>query len=306
MSENDRISTKSILIQQAHTDVLYRDLHLINDAVRRELGPLPAREMPPQTKRKPELSIGLRAPTSNSHIIQETNDVSVKHLTAAATIAVLGLAACQQNHAASASQTAEKPIAEQATPAPASDMQTAAAVFASDKGRDWDAYSALTQVKWVQPAPKEFATGRYSRSGEILLQGFGIKDIPNGKPGTDYATEKRNEGESILTATGTLSGVESVSIAKPLYSDDYLHILKTQFGSTANVTAIADQCPAPEYEEGAGNGAFFEVSLSGGNTIYVQASQKDGGKYTDGFTVFDLTRTRPSDAIAELHCKPVK
>lgn len=291
-------------IQQAHADTLYRDVNLINEAVRAELGPMPLTRASSPPRRKPTLPIHPRPVAIADENLQETDEVSLKHLTAAVAIATLGLAACQKQEASPPS--VEKREVEQVAPVPATDMQAAAEAFASDKGRDWDAYATLSTVKWKDSVPQEFVAGRYSRSGEILLQGFTTKDIPNGKPGTEYATVKRNEGESTLNVTGTLSGVETVSISKPLYSDDYLSILKNQFGSAAAVATIADQCPAPEYEEGAGSGAFFEVSLAGNRKLYVQASQKDGGKYTDGFTVFDLTRTRPTDAIAQLNCKPVE
>lgn len=292
------------LIRQAHADMLHRDVATINEAVRRELGPPPIGGAPKQTKRKPTLPAYPRR-SIDEPTLQETDNVRLKHLTTATAIAALGLAACQQENAAAQHSTSAAPRTEQAVSIPASDMQAAAALFVSDKGRDWDAYGSLAQVKWTDPAPQEVINGRYSRSGKVFLQGFSVKDIPNGRPGTEYATVKRNEGESTLSVTGTLSGVESISISKPLFSDDYLGTLRNQFG-TVNVSLIADQCPAPEYQEGAGEGAFFEVSLPDKSEVFIQASQQDGGKYTDGFTVFDLTRSRPSEAIAAMNCRQVK
>ncbi|MEH6419654.1 hypothetical protein [Pseudomonas sp. CGJS7] len=292
-------------IALAQADALRRDLDLINGATRSELGLRLASDATSRPKRKPILATSSAAPGSSEELRQEIDDVSIKHLTAIAASATLGLAACQQENAAAPPPPIETARVEQVAPVTISDMQAAASVFASERGRDWDAYGALSQVKWKDSVPQEFTAGRYSRSGTVLLQGFTIKDIPNGKPGSDYATTKRNEGESTLTVAGTLSGVDSVSIRKPLYSDNYLGVLNNQF-KAARISTIADQCPAPEYEEGAGEGAFFEVSLADNRKIYVQASQKDGGKNTDGFTVFDLTRQRPSDAISELNCKAVE
>lgn len=229
--------------------------------------------------------------------------MSLNHLTAAAAIAILSLAGCQKGTAAVESPAGSKPGTERAAPAQSSDMLAAAKLFASDKGRDWAAYSALPQVKWIDPSPKQYAPGRYSQHGKVLLLGFSVKEVPNGRPGPDYATTQRNEGESTLSINGSQASVESVSISKPFYSDDYLGVLKNQFGAAAEISTIADGCSPGEGEEDAGNGAFFAVSLAEGDRIYVQASQQDGGKYTAGFTVFDLTRTQPTEVMAQLDCK---
>jgi hypothetical protein len=335
MSDSDHLRASTLAsIEWARDNALFRDLAIINRRTHNELGPPTLTTPSKEARRKPNLpNQRYNDIVPYEQLPQEADDVNLKHLVAVATVAASSLVACQQGtasadnavsrksgseqvapassrdmlaqeNAAHPATAATSPAIKQLTPAPTNDMQAVAIVFASDKSRDWDAYAKLSQVKWNDPTLQERTAGHYGRSGTILLQGFTVKDIPNGKPGLDYATVKRNEGESTLNVTGTLSGVESVSISKPLYSDNYLNILKNQFGRTAEVVTIAEQCPAPEYEEGAGNGAFFEVSLAGGAKIYVQASQKDGGKYTDGFTVFDLSRTRPSEVITELNCKP--
>lgn len=229
--------------------------------------------------------------------------MNLNQLTAAAAIAILSLAGCQKGTAAVESPASSKPGTELVAPTQSSDMLASAELFVSEQGRDWTAYSALPQIKWVDPSPKEYVPGRYSQHGKILLLGFAVKEVPNGRPGPDYATTKRNEGESTLSINGSQAAVESISISKPFYSDDYLDVLKKQFGAAAEVSTIADECAPGEAEEGTGNGAFFTVSIAGREKIYVQASQQDGGKYTAGFTVFDLTRTRPSEVMAQLKCK---
>lgn len=232
--------------------------------------------------------------------------MNLRHLAAVAAVATSGLVACQQGTASASDPDIKKPKVEQAAPVALSDMRAAAELFASEKGRRWDAYESLPEVKWIDPSQKQYSPGRYSRSGKVLLLGFSIKDIPNGKPGPEFEVTKRNEGESILSLTGSQAEVESISISKPLYSDNYLDTLKKQFGNTAEVAVIAEKCSAGEYEEGAGEGAFFAVSTAGKDPIYVQASQQDGGKYTAGYTVFNLTRGKPSEAIAQLNCKQDK
>lgn len=238
------------------------------------------------------------------HRLERTDDMNLKNFTAII-VTALGLTACQQGNATADRLDGGNPIsvAKQAAPSEASDLQTLATVFASDQGRDWTAYRSLPRINWADATHTQRQAGRYSRRATILLRGLSVREIPNGRPGSDYKVVERNEGESTLSIDGSESAVESISISKPFYSDDYLNILKTQFGASAAVSLVADQCAPGEYEEGAGSGAFFAISLGDGNKLYVEASQQDGGKYTAGFTVFKLTRARPSQAIAELSCK---
>lgn len=220
-------------------------------------------------------------------------------------VTALSLAACQQANAAADGLDDGSPIsaAKQAVPSDVSDLHAVTTLFASDEGRDWAAYRSLPRINWADATRKQREAGRYSQRAKILLRGFSIREIPNGRPGPDYKVVEGNEGESTLSIDGSESEVESISISKPFYSDHYLDILKTQFGASAVVSVVADQCALGEYEEGAGSGAFFAVSLGDRNKVYIQASQQDGGKYTAGITVFILTRVRPSNAMTELNCK---
>lgn len=217
-------------------------------------------------------------------------------------IALVCAAAAVHGAAFAADRSEVKPATEASVLAEPSDLQAVAKLFVSDKGRDWNAYNALPRIQWADAKPRQLSPGRYARHGNLLLRGFAVKAIPNGQPGMDYATAQRNEGESTLSVRGTRGKVESIGITKPFYSDDYLNILRTQLGATAQIVTIADGCSPEPYEEGAGRGAFFVVSINGQGPLFVQASQQDGGKYSAGHTVFQLTRVRPSDAIAELRC----
>ena len=228
-----------------------------------------------------------------------------KYLGIAAAV-VLGLVACQPSD-----QGREPPLSPPArtgrsTPAEPSALLAVARLFASDQGRDWSAYAALPQIAWTDAAPVERGPGVYFRQGTVLLHGFAIKDVPNGVPGMEHGTVRRNEGRSTLTLIGSQTEVGTVAISKPFYSDDYAAILRNQFGAAAQFVTIADQCAPAPFDEGAGPGAFFELSIPGRDIVYARASQQDGGKYTAGFTVFELTRTHPSQAMAELGCKQSK
>lgn len=218
--------------------------------------------------------------------------------------ATLALAACRQSNPGIESSGQLRLMSQRPASIPISDLAAVAELFASPKGRDWAEYDRLSNGAWIDPIPQR-REGRYSRQGKVLLLGFSERDIPNGKPGMEYAAVKRNEGESLLTAGGTATTVQSISISKPLYSDDYAGVLKRQFAPDAEISTIAQHCAANEYAEGAAMGAFYAIRLASGNDVYVQARQEDGGKYTAGFTVFELTPARPTRAIEALNCKPL-
>lgn len=231
--------------------------------------------------------------------------MNCKYLGIAAAV-VLGLVACQPSDQGREPPSSPPAHTDQPTPAEPSALLAVARVFASDQGRDWNAYAALPQITWTDPAPTEQGPGVYFRQGTVLLRGFADEDVPNGVPGMEHGTVRRNEGQSTLTLIGSQTDVGTVAISKLFYSDDYAAILRNQFGAAAQLVTIADQCAPAPYDEGAGPGAFFELSIPGRDIVYARASQQDGGKYTAGFTVFELTRTHPTQAMAELGCKQPK
>ncbi|WP_064749982.1 hypothetical protein [Lysobacter antibioticus] len=219
---------------------------------------------------------------------------------------VLGLVACHPSDQGGEPRSSPPAHTGQSTPAEPSALLAVARVFASDRGRDWNAYAALPQITWTDPAPVARGPGVYFRQGTVLLRGFADEDVPNGLPGMEHGTVRRNEGQSTLTLIGSQTDVGTVAISKPFYSDDYVAILRNQLGAAAQLVMIADQCAPAPFDEGAGPGAFFELSIPGRDIVYARASQQDGGKYTAGFTVFELTRTHPTQAMAELGCKQPK
>ena len=220
-----------------------------------------------------------------------------------ASVIALALAACQQPAAPPAETAASTSKAAPPARHHTSDFAAVLELFASPDGHDWIAYSALPGIKWIESTPREEAPGRYTRSGNLLLLGFAEATIPNGQPGLEYATDKRNEGESRLTLIGTLSGVESISIQKPLYTDDYAGLLKNQYSAATTISLIAYNCRVNASEDGAASGAFFAIKQGSETAVYVRAAQEGGGKYSAGYTVFELTKKRPSHAIAAENCE---
>jgi len=209
--------------------------------------------------------------------------------------------------------TASAEAAAAATPKPAQEATIASRVgnqatalgnvlnvFASEAGGDWKAYDALTGVTWSFAKPSEYASGRFQLSGDLLLTGFGMTRLPNGKAGSDYTTIEDNEGKSGLTLTGDARHVQMLSVRKFYLSDDYQHILQDQFGAKDQVIPVAQHCSSDE--DFASNPAFFEIELRNGKKAYVEAFQEEGGKFAPSYTVFDFMREKPVGRIRKLKC----
>ncbi|HEV8692630.1 MAG TPA: hypothetical protein VGQ93_00360 [Lysobacter sp.] len=211
---------------------------------------------------------------------------------------------------ASPSQTKPEPRATVSS-ATATDARTEAATplsnvlmaFASEAGQSWKSYDTVPGTVWLAAAPSEYAKGKYQRNGRLLLTGFGLAKLPNGKTGAEYGTVEDNEGQSGLTLAGDAEQVQMLSVKKFYFSDDYQPILGRQFETTGKVTRIADGCISEEDAEMASNPAFFEVALPGGKSVYAEVFLEEGGKYSPGYTVFDFTREEPVARIKELQCK---
>lgn len=227
--------------------------------------------------------------------------------------AVLMLAACRPSPTEDAelpdsgSSVAAAPVA-QVTPAVEARSDTSPlldtlALFASEPGQHWDAYVAVPGVIWLENAPVEYMDGKYAQKGRLLLAGFGAAKLPNGKTGADYAMVEGNEGESGATLDGDSERVHAISVRKFYFSEDYQGILQRQIGTSNSIKRIADSCTPEEDAEVLGNNAFFEVSLSGGQTVYVEAFLEAGGKYSPGYTVFDFQRDKPIARISQLGCR---
>jgi hypothetical protein len=196
------------------------------------------------------------------------------------------------------SATATDAHAEAATP-----LSNVLMAFASEAGRSWKSYDAVPGTTWLAAAPTEYAKGKYQRNGHLLLVGFGLAKLPNGKTGAEYGTVEDNEGQSGVTLTGDAEQVQMLSVKKFYFNDDYQPILDRQFEAVGKVTRIAEDCMSEEDAEMASNPAFFKVALSGGKNVYAEAFLEEGGKYSPGYTVFDFSREEPVARIKELQCK---
>lgn len=168
---------------------------------------------------------------------------------------------------------------EDFVPVPPRNMESALsnllAVFVSDQGRQWMAYASIPGVTFDK-APGEYADGKYDQDGHLLLAGFGRAKLPNGKSGVDYAEVDGNEGESGVTLVGDVSHVQSMSIKKFYFTEDYQDTLRRQFPNTNTVERIAHGCAAEEDAEIAANNEFFRINLDNGDVTYIEAYLEAG------------------------------
>lgn len=300
----------SDLIARARDDVLYRDLAHINEQVRRQLGPLPNGGLDRQPRRKPHIQLRAELAPLPEILVPEVAVVNIKHTTVLTALAALSLAACEGTAASSdapaqAGVHAKAPV-DVVSPKldAASDLQEVVQFYATVKSSDWAEYDLLSRVKWIDSSPKQFLPDRYSRMGKVLLLGFGENDLPNGKTGADYDEVRGNEGESSISLFGDKEHVDSITIRKFYFSSNYSDVLRKQVGQSVQIREIAAHCSAgADAEGGAGEGAFFELTLPQGSPVYVQAAQEDGGKYSPGATMFKLSRNKPVKEMTESACE---
>lgn len=186
-------------------------------------------------------------------------------------------------------------------------------LYATAPSQRWSAFDArLEGIEWSDSAPVANPDTRppetHSRSGRLVLAGFGDNDLPNGKTGPDADYERGNEGRSGVTLNGSADEVTSIAVMKFYPDADYAQVLRQQLGSQGQVRLIADQCALTEGtttgEPDASSTRFFEITLPGAEKLYAEGGvDEDGGKYSPGSTTYFFYRSRPTERIASMQCK---
>lgn len=243
----------------------------------------------------------------------------------AALVLLLALAGCREAPAPAApasTPTAAPPPAASpvpaaaATPAAASQGKTLMtelddllALYVTDAGMQWRAYDGLARVHWNDTAPVENDAVadpalRYSRSGRVLLAGFGETALPDGNAGAEAGVRMGNEGEAGLTLNGDADRVNEVAVVKFYPSDDYAQVLAAQFPAAA-VAPVADQCTVDAYGgENVQHNAFYRIDLGGERAVFAEAYvDEDGAAAGPGSTTFVFTRDKPAARIASMRCR---
>ena len=178
----------------------------------------------------------------------------------------------------------------------------------------WDAFGTVPGVTWrdneAVPNPDAKPENAYSRSGKLLLAGFGETDLPNGKTGPDADYVRGNEGESGVTLNGNADQVTSIAVMKFYPDTDYRKVLDAQFGPGGKTRLIATRCRLAEgttaNEQNLARNEFFEITLPGGGVLFAEGTiDEEGGKYTPGSTTYFFYRSVPTDRIQSMQCENV-
>lgn len=191
-----------------------------------------------------------------------------------------------------------------------SPLQSLLSVFASQKTAPWPSFDVVPGVYWRDAKPLENPDANNAdeavyRSGNLLLSGFGKVDVPDGKIGADAGTREDNEGDVGVTLSGSPHSVQSIALQKFYPSDNYAHILRQQFDTSATLKPVAGQC-ALDYGTTAANtqkNAFYQITFDTAAPMYVEAYvDEDGGNQGPGSTIFIFTLSKPAQRIAAMQC----
>jgi hypothetical protein len=192
-----------------------------------------------------------------------------------------------------------------------SPLQSLLNVFVAKEAAPWPAFDGVSGVQWRDPKPLKNpdSTGpdtTYNRSGNLLLSGFGVVDVPDGKVGAEAGTKKDNEGNAGVTLNGNAEAVQLIALQKFYPSDNTQDIIQRQLAADATVKPIADQC-ALDYGTTATNtqkNAFYQINLGTATPIYAETYvDADGGNQGPGTTTFVFYRSKPTQRIAAMRCK---
>ena len=184
--------------------------------------------------------------------------------------------------------------------------------FASADGASWSSYDGIAGVEWTEAQPTETPEvadpgSRFSRSGRMMLAGFGETDLPDGQPGADAGSRRGNEGESGVTLSGDAERVNAIVVMKFHPSDDYEAILRKQFAAATMVPEAA-QC-ALDFGTKADNtmkNRFYRIDIDGAPLAHVEAYvDEESGPSGPGSTTFVFYRSKPGERIAAMQCQEV-
>ncbi|WP_346948785.1 hypothetical protein [Dyella sp.] len=193
-----------------------------------------------------------------------------------------------------------------------SPLQNLLGVFAATNASPWAAFDAVAGVQWrdAKPLDNPDATGpdmSHYRSGNLLLAGFGMVDVPDGKTGGEAGTRQDNEGNVGATLNGDAAAVQSIALVKFYPSENYQEILQHQLSGNAAIKPIGGSC-ALDFGTTAANtqkNAFYQITL-GANAAPVFAEayiDDDGGNQGPGSTTFVFYRSKPAQRMEAMRCK---
>ena len=193
-----------------------------------------------------------------------------------------------------------------------SPLQNLLGAFAAPNAPAWSAFDAVAGVQWRDAKPQDNpdATGpdtSHYRSGNLLLAGFGVVDVPDGKTGDEAGTRQDNEGNVGVTLNGDAEAVPSIVLVKFYPSDNYHEIIQHQLGGDASVKPAGGSCEL-DFGTTAANtqkNAFYQIQLGARlPPVFAEAYvDEDGGNQGPGSTTFVFYRSKPAQRMAAMRCK---
>lgn len=176
----------------------------------------------------------------------------------------------------------------------------------------WSAFDHVSGVQWRDAKPQANPDASapdlaYDRSGTLMLNGFGMVDVPDGQQGAEAGTKQDNEGHAGVTLSGNVESVQSIAVLKFYPSKNYQDILQKQFDGSTSIRPMADAC-ALDYGTTAANtqdNTFYQIALGSTSTpLYAEASTDDGAEsHGPGSTTLVFYRSKPTQRIAAMRCK---
>ena len=207
---------------------------------------------------------------------------------------------------AAAATVAEAVPAKTEVPEMTTTTQAILERFAMPAAPAWDAFSELPGVVWNGNAPVA-APG--ALGAENAMSRAGVIEWLDVAAGTGVQSQGSEAQVPPERAVGlTLLGreaVESIAFRKYRPSTEYEATLHAQLDDGAQLRRIADRCARNYGSRGANTrtSAFLELRFDQRAPLYVEAyADKEGSKYSPGYTTFEVTRTRPDARIADMGC----
>ena len=193
-----------------------------------------------------------------------------------------------------------------------SPLQNLLGVLAAPNAPTWQAFDNVHGVTWhdAKPLDNPDATGAdmsHYRSGNLLLSGFGVVDVPDGKAGDQAGTKQDNEGNVGATLNGDAVTVQSIALVKFYPSENYQEILQHQLSGGASIKPVGGSCEL-DFGTTAANtqkNAFYQITLGAGSApVFAEAYlDEDGGNQGPGSTTFVFYRSKPAQRMAAMRCK---
>ncbi|MFL7996850.1 hypothetical protein [Xanthomonas vasicola] len=177
-----------------------------------------------------------------------------------------------------------------------------------NNGASWSSFDSTPGVKWreASPQPNPDSNSPESsnfREGTLLLDGFGMVDVPDGNQGAEAGVKKINEGESGLTLNGDAQNVHSIAVKKFYVSPEYADVVRRQLPVASTVRLIAGDCGGNIAGGPDTQTKFYEIGIKD-HQLFLEAYIDDGeGSRGPGYTTFLFTKVKPDKRIKELQCK---